>query len=684
MKKPMMMVALALSGLSALAAPQWELLYDKPGEDGKMVDGSVSYQLPTTNCQISVTLKTEGDQTVGTVANREPNATVRAFTIWCDEIAVDTENDFLYVPWEEGARIKIWPKPGMFEDTKEENGDSFMAEYDKEYLPNRNFWMPAGNGLFRLDPRLHSPSGRAAMQWMTLCNGTRGFYFATHDPRHTAKSYLGVYDANRKTLRLGVRFNLAVPSGHDFQLTPVVMGKYTGSWHVAARRYRAWWNRCFTYSYVPDRVKDMTGVMIVLLKQQNGEIVWPYTEFDSLGRCAKSYGFDHVEFHAWGVGGHDQLYPEYDPDPAMGGKEGLIAGVKKLHELGLHATVYSNGQLQERDVTKYWREKGKSGAIVNRDGTEVTEFWHKFSNFPGHTFDVVCPWQLNWRDRMLEICRDAKAYGFDGFFYDQIGVQRPRACFSPNHGHRVGEWVYANDRHSLFKEVADVIHSEDPEFVLSAESYNDSIFDSCAWFEGWCDGRTWDRFDLQHVHDWFPEMTFYTFPEVVATDRSYTPCYDRRQMNGAVAVNCRVNFAVRYRVDRTFVETGKAPGPEDVKYMLSPTDWKYMASVDWATCRGYMKLVNEWRKQNKKFLLRGTFKADEGFVAKGSGNFTANRWDAADGQSAILIWNDNAQPTDFTVGFSGQLLYAEEPENGTVDPSTPIAPNSLRLYVFKR
>ena len=60
MKKPMMMVALALSGLSAVAAPQWELLYDKPGEEGKMVDGA-------TNCQISVTLKTEGDQTVGTV-----------------------------------------------------------------------------------------------------------------------------------------------------------------------------------------------------------------------------------------------------------------------------------------------------------------------------------------------------------------------------------------------------------------------------------------------------------------------------------------------------------------------------------------------------------------------------------------------------------------------------------------
>lgn len=663
---------------AVLAVPSWRLVYEKPGETNTVT----SADNPTA---IAVELNRMGDRWSGKVMNREPGATVLALEVYSEDVPVDTAKDLLYLPWEEGARIKVWPKPGMFETEKSKaEVDRFVSEFDKEYTPNPNFWVPTGDGVFRFDPRMHAPSARGTMQWMTLSHGKDGYYFATHDPRHTAKTYLGIYDANRKTLRFGVRFNLFLGFNNDFVVAPVVMGAYEGTWHAAARRYRAWWNRCFRFAYVPDRVKDMTGVMIVLLKQQNDEIIWPYTEFESLGRCAKSYGFDHVEFHAWGVGGHDRLYPEYEPDPAMGGREGLIAGVRKLRELGIHATVYSNGQLQEREATKYWREKGKGGAIMNRDGSERTEFWHKFTNFPGHTFDVVCPWQLNWRDRMLEICRDARGYGFEGFFYDQIGVQRPWPCFNPNHGHRVGEWVYANDRHTLFKEVSDVLHSEDPEFVLSSESYNDSIFDSCSWFEGWCLGRAWDRFDAQHVHDWFPEMTFCTFPEVVATDRSYTPCYDRQQMNGAMVVNCRVNFAVRYRIDRAFVEEGKVPGPEDVKYMLSPTDWKYMAKVDWAGCRAYMKLVNEWRKSKKEFLLRGTFRADEGFSVKGGGAFVANRWDSADGRTAILVWNGDLERAQAVrVSYPGEFICAEEPEAGAVSADTAIPANTLRLYVYK-
>ena len=680
------MAALAvLSGVAAnggAEAPSWRLAYEKPG----MTNYVTAADNPTA---IRVELDRSGDQWSGKVVNGEAGATVLALEVYSGDRPVDTENDLLYVPWEEGVRIKVWPKPDMKFAKVGTPGhlvgkNALASEFDKEFAPTRTFWVPAGDGVFRLDPRLNLPSIRGVMQWMTLSDGKRGFYFATHDPRNSAKTYLGIYDSKRKTMRFGVRFNLFLALGREFVVTPVVMADYAGSWHMAARRYRAWWNRCFKYAYVPERIKDMTGVFFVLLKQQNDEIVWPYTEFESLGKCAKSYGFDHVEFHAWGVGGHDRLYPEYEPDPAMGGREGLIAGVKKLREMGIHATVYSNGQLQERETTKYWREKGNGGAIMMRDGSPHTEFWHKFRNAPGHTFDVVCPWQANWRDRMLEICRDARAYGFEGFFYDQIGVQRPWQCFSPDHGHRVGEWVYTSDRHALFKEIADVIHSEDPEFVLSVEGYNDSVFDSCAWYEGWCTGRTEQRFDKTHVHDWFPEMTFYTFPEVVSTDRTITPCYDRRHMNSVVVINCRVNFMVRYRIDRSFVEEGKVPGPEDVKQMLTPTDWKYMAKVDWAGCRAYMKLVNDWRKANKDFLLRGTFKADEGFTARSDGNFVANRWDSADGRTAILVWNAAETPQKIDVSYSGQLLYAEEPESGKVSADTAIPANTLRLLVYRK
>lgn len=670
-------VSIALCGA---AEPAWKLTYEKPGATNVIT--------ATDNAtDIRVLLTGKDGQWSGKIVNDEPGATVLSFELLSEPQAIDPETNFFYIPWESGgARVKVWPKAGSgaFVQRVDQSGLLLAEEFDKAYNGKKNFWVERGDDVYQLEDRLRHPGGWATMQWMTVCDGKRGFYLGSHDPRYTSKNLIAYYDARVRTLRLGVRFNLWHHAGSEFVVTPVVMASYEGTWHLAARRYREWWNRSFRFAYVPNRVKDMTGVFIVLLKQQNGEIIWPYTEFESLGKCARSYGFEHVEFHAWGKGGHDQLYPEYDPDPEMGGREGLIAGVKKLHELGLHATLYSNGQLQEREVTKYWHEKGKGGAIQNRDGSEVTEFWHKFKSQPGHTFDVVCYWQQNWKDQMLKICRDARDYGFDGFFYDQIGVSRPRQCFNQSHGHRVGEWVYTNDRHQLFKGIADVIHAEDPEFVLASEGYNDAIFDSCAWYEGWSVGVAWQRFDKEHAFDYYPEMTFYTFPELVATDRSYTPSYDRRQMNGATVLNCRINFAVRYRIDRDFVERGILPRPDQNSDMLAPTDCSMMAKADWAGNRAYDKLISDWRRANKDLLLRGTFKADEGFSVWANGDFVANRWDSADGRTAILVWNgDLEREQTVKVSYPGEFVYAEEPEAGTVCADTAIPANTLRLYVYK-
>jgi len=668
-----LIVAGTLASAVVLGEPVWKVVYEK--------DGATNAVVAAAQGDLRVETTVAGDAWRGRLVNDLPGARVVSLEVMFDPVKLDTSRDVFYVPWEEGMRITRWPVVG--EQAAQFSDDTLRREFDKEFNGNETFFAPTRPGLYEIDDRLVCPSERGTMQWMTLNDGMRGWYLGAHDPRHTPKNLLGRYDARAKTLALGVRFLINVGTGREFVISPVAFSAYQGTWHVAARRYRAWWNRCFTMSRVPDRVKDMTGVFIVLLKQQNDEIIWPYTEFDSLGRCAKSYGFEHVEFHAWGKGGHDRLYPEYDPDPLMGGREGLIRGVKTLRAMGIHATVYANGQLQEREVTKYWREKGNGDAIMRRDGTPKTEFWHKFKNRPGHCFDVVCPAAPNWYDQMLKICRDARDYGFEGFFYDQIGVHRPEPCYSTQHRHLPGDWMFGEDRRLLFKRIADAIHSEDPDFVLASEGYHDAIFDSCAWFEGWCDGNIWDRFDKKRMGSFFPEMTLYTFPEVVATERSYTPCYDRRKMNAAAAVNCRVNFAIRYRIDREYVEKGTVPKPEQTEQMLSPTNWKLMADSDWAGNRAYDKCVSDFRRLHREILLRGVFRADEGFSVEMAGRHVANRWTGTDGSEGILVWNDEATPQTVRMSFPGDLVGAFEPEAGEVDPSTPIPAQSLRLYRFK-
>ena len=85
---------------------------------------------------------------------------------------------------------------------------------------------------------------------------------------------------------------------------------------------------------------------------------------------------------------------------------------------------------------------------------------------------------------MLKICRDAKALGFQGFFYVQIGKQWPSLCFDGRHGHRPGEFVFAHDRETMLTRIIDAMHKVDPDFVLWSEAFNDTILDSVGFYQG--------------------------------------------------------------------------------------------------------------------------------------------------------------------------------------------------------
>ena len=61
-------------------------------------------------------------------------------------------------------------------------------------------------------------------------------------------------------------------------------------------------------------------------------------------------------------------------------------------------------------------------------------------------------------------------------------------------------------------------------------------------------------FSLASLRKMYPEMTFYTFPELVMTDRNNTSLCTRKRANGCAATNLRVDFEVRYRADRDYVQ----------------------------------------------------------------------------------------------------------------------------------
>ena len=660
-------VLCAVLGVSCLAhgsSPTWRMTVEK--------DGATNMVTATANpYAIDVDFGERDGAWSGRIVNREPGAIVLDFAVTPKAWPVDPGRTALYLPDVYGMRLNVWPKAG-------------------EPLPEYSIWRDLDEGRFAMKERLRYPSEHMTMQWCTVNDGPNGLYIATEDASVCAKEFHVAYDARRRLLELAVSCPMFLQKGLSFSMPRIVAAPYSGTWHAAARRYRDWWDRQFTIARCPTSAQDMTGMFMVILKQQNGSVTWPYTEFESLGKAALARGISHVEFHGWGKGGHDTLYPEYDPDPEMGGREALMQGIETLKRQGLHVSVYSNGQLQQRGGTRWYETKGRGCPILNRDGTAVSEYWVKFHDVPGKTFDVVCPWSSDWADQMHKICHAARDLGFQGFFYDQIGKQHPWPCFDARHGHRVGENVWTADRAKLWRGVLDDIRREDPDFVLWSEAFNDTLLDSISLFQGlgYVTDAWWGvhrRFAADREIDVYPEMMFYVFPELVMTDRNSTSLCTRTRANGALATNLRIDFEVRYRADREYVESGVPPAAGaygTVKH--KPSEVQLMTAENWAGDVRYLKAVNDFRRANDDLLLRGTFKADEGVKVNGGEKIVANRWDGKNGETGILVWNADDKPVAVEVLFGGKLVSACEPERGYVDGSEPIPPNTLRLYKYRR
>ena len=354
-------ITAVLHGVTALSAHavEWTLTVEKDG---------VTNIVTAAKCGLAIDVSFAEKDGVwsGRIVNREKGAVVLGFEVMSGSRDVVEGKSALYLPHVYGRRIRNWPVHGVTQP-----GVQMWRETERSvFVPAMSKW-DASTGS-RAVP-LPYPSKLATMQWATLNDGEKGFYLASEDPLAGAKDIQVVYDSNTKRIRMGFNFPMFLQKGETFSIPRVVMKDYAGTWRTAAKTYRRWWDSCRKVVHIPESAKDFTGFFMVILKQQNGEIAWPYTEFDSLGDAALAHGFRHVEFHGWGVGGHDTLYPEYDPDPAMGGREALVAGIKRLQAKGLHVSVYSNGQLQQQGGTKWYDEKGYKCALRKRDGQTMSE-----------------------------------------------------------------------------------------------------------------------------------------------------------------------------------------------------------------------------------------------------------------------------------------------------------------------
>ncbi len=627
-----------------------------------LTDGKAVYQIA-----LALTVRAAGDafEIGGTIRNGTKAWVVKGFTgPVFNGIRTDLSKTPLLMPSGFGWRVNRVPAD------------------DKNLKP----WARSGNNLTLAAPY---PSAQGTMQWFAFAGDAGGLYFGSHDPRFGAKTLSVRYDPERKTFGAAFQHQVFVRPGERVALPPMTVMPYAGDWHVGARRYRAWVDSVGKPIGKPAWAQTATGWLLAILKQQNGDVMWPYNTLDKLSEVAEARGLDIIGLFGWGYGGHDHLYPDYNPCPVMGGEQALREGIRQAHVRGKRVVLYANGQLEERG-TAYWTTTGQHLAVTRKDGGTVQEFWHKYGNTPGYHFDIGCQATKGWRERMLSLAIQASDFGADGILYDQLGMRGPTACYAADHGHPVPFMSYEADRKEMLRQISEKMKRVNPEFIIMTEGFHDAILDSVAYFHGCVRGAFQEsagliarRLEGAQGDDLFPEMMRYTYPEVASTIRFPSPLVDRPMANYTVTYGLRYEIESRYIPDRDYLLEGRIPAVADYGVVLSKPDIGLVRSLPPQATAEYLKRAALFQKRNSGLLMAGTFTDSEGFSFSGAG-IVAKGYCSADA-FGVLLWNTTDKPAAFSLSVpKAELLSASEPEKDKVEAFSELPPQTVRLLVWKK
>lgn len=638
-------------------------------EGGKLMYGPLTCGDKTFDMKVVVNVRDtpSGKSYSGVVENNDKRVRVTMFNgPKLDTVALDPAKAHIYIPAGFGRRLNYFPTD------------------QKKLEP----WERKSNEIMYLETSPY-PSRHLSMPWIAIDTGSGTWYAAVHDAQERFKR-IGVrwYNRAKKT---DVRFRhlVSIRAGDKWELPETVFEKVDGDWHAAAKRYRAWFDSAHkaVRSAAPDWTRDLTGWLLVIMKQQNEELMWPYTDIPKLCDVAERNGLNSIGLFGWTVGGHDHLYPDYDADPKMGGAAALKAGIAEAHRRGIRVCIYANGQLQQIGATKFWGEHGEKIAIRKRDGSPYIQTYHKYKDIPVYQFALGCLHAAPWHDRMLALARQARSFGADAILYDQLGVTTPFECWGKGHGHPVPWTSHCEDRPGFVRRIADEMHATDKDFAVFTEGLHDGLLDTIGMFHACQPGSFMSDVNVLKTSratsranaEPFPELFRYTFPELVTTTRNPTPMTLRSFVNYAAVFGLRHEIEIRYMPDRTYALDGKVPTKKDYGEVKNLPSLQAMQAEPPAVASAYMKAVGDFQRTHAKYLLRGRFVDDEGITCRN--RVVAKRFVADDGTSAVCVWNVTDKPVSVSFSALGRPkgVFAPAGEGTT----GPLAPDSIRLYVFK-
>ncbi|HEV8634931.1 MAG TPA: DUF6259 domain-containing protein [Chloroflexota bacterium] len=314
------------------------------------------------------------------------------------------------------------------------------------------------------------------------------------------------------------------PPGETFAGPPVVVQSHAGDWHAAARIYRAWFLAHFP---VPPSGRNWLrreqAVQDTMFLLPEGNVMLTFKDMGRWAREASDYGVTTVMISGWNVGGHDNQYPNYTPDPRLGTWDDLAAGIAECHRLGVRVLFFAN--IQTVDVSTDWyKQELHRYRMMDAKGHTNASGWGMgtLGARMGLTRPPIAgcnPAFPAFRRILTEHMRKLAETGADGIHFDK-SFGHPGVDFNPELP-VPGDQSWFSGALRCLEETLTLGRATRPDFGLSVESTWDRFLSYCdAWW-------LWHDM-LDHV----PVMK-YAFPEFMAMFPVVQP-WDYNNANNAI------------------------------------------------------------------------------------------------------------------------------------------------------
>jgi hypothetical protein len=539
------------------------------------------------------------------------------------------------------------------------------------------YW-PAGLGECFDNPQqfgkrtFEYPGQKGSMAWFSLNSPESGMYLGCHDPRRGSKKFTLSYSESDKSFTTSVSFPVY---NSEFTIPEVMIKPYSGEWYKAAAYYRTWYGKNFKLPEISQWTKDLAGAMLVILKQQNGSVMWNYHEIDQICDIAEKCNLKAIRLNGWAIGGHDHLYPYYMPDNLMGGRNELEKAIERANKRGIKIILYSNGKLIDTS-TDFYLNNGIETIILNEKMQPDIDFFIKYDNTTPVIFSRACPGSILWRKTIMDLALNAQSLGVEAFYIDQVGVSEPLMCFSKYHDHQMPQEAYTKYRVQMMHDIRNRMKEIDPDFCLLTEGTNDAMLTDIDVSYALGPGSTF-------TPDGFPEMFRYTFPESIIIQQNSDPVLQRFDANYAAIYGLRHKITCRYKADVEYYMQGKLPTEESYKHVNSPPNINKFNDIH-EKGMAYLHDLIQFENDNGIFFRNGRFIDQYGITV--SGNDILAKGFENGNRIGVVVWNRHmSEKRDFTLSVPGyRMIKASEPGKPEVKADSPVDANSLRLIIFEK